>query len=232
MLPRGIRRPRANRPGRAIYLWTAALTLGLCGWLISIYHQSTNGAPISAATETGRWYGLAAGVLILVLALYGVRRRAHRNPVGPLSWWYRSHLLLGMVAMTLLACHGGFRLRTPFLTVLQISIWGALLSGAVGLTIQALMRNRLRQVEPYPALASELETRLSRTQRAHGAASESEGGAAPPPRAPDVDEETETRILLRSHRCMRGWTILHLVFAAAALQMTLWHIWLVSAYPR
>src|SRR3954447_9814062 len=99
---------RSFRPGYRILI---ALTWAACGatawWFTRAYLPRYPLQPIPAATPAGRWFGIAGFLLFLFLAFYGLRRTAYRSRLGALPWWYRAHLLLGLVALTLLACHSG-----------------------------------------------------------------------------------------------------------------------------
>jgi hypothetical protein len=152
------------RAARAAYGYLGPVTIAACLGLAGVFFARTAGAAVPAATAWGRWYGLAGALLLLFLSVYGIRRLAHRSPMGSLVAWYRLHLLLGTVALTLLGCHSGFAFRSPFLAVLQLTFWGTVLTGVLGWVYQTALKRWLVRNEYRPAVLKELEARRAALQ--------------------------------------------------------------------
>jgi len=197
------------RPWRPTYRLLTLAAWVLCAYLIWYYLEHTGAAEVPAATQVGRWYGLIGSVLFGFLAFYGLRRVAYRTSIGRLEWWYRTHLVLGLVALVILACHSGFAFRSWFLGALQVGFWGAVLTGAVGWAFQTAFKQWMVAHEERPTVLKELDARaeqlLQRLSASCASASAvaasaemhpTPGGLADPPEeAPALTQETLNRIL-------------------------------------
>jgi hypothetical protein len=249
--------------------------------------SATSGARVPASTQIGRWYGLAGALLFTFGALYSVRHPVYRKRAGALEWWYRAHLVLGVVALVLLGCHSGLHVRSGFLALLQVGFWGTVLTGAGGWAWQTALRRWLIRNEWRPLVLKELDRERAELLRRLGPAEETgkaanteaeqPGGTArearikeaqrgleqlrtgllwrfPPALTwdgeatrllgePGLQELTtaDRKLLLEWHRVevqrayqhlLRGWTHFHLIFTVVAVQLMLWHLWMVAAFPR
>jgi hypothetical protein len=202
-----------------VLTWLAA------GVLLLLFLSRTRGEPVPAASTMGRWYGLAGAVLLLFLTLYGIRRVVFMARLGSLETWYRAHLLLGVLALVLLGCHSGFGVRSLFLGALQLSFWGSVLTGAVGWGYQTALTRWMVRHEYRPTILRELDATRDALARRLEEALEAE-------RAPLRAEAERVDRMRRRHYWLRSWTTVHLLFAAAAAQLMIWHIWSVALHPR
>lgn len=277
--------PRPRRPG---YRALAAGTVAVCAVLAAYFLSATSGSLVPAATQLGRRYGLAGALLFTFGALYSVRHPVYRKRAGALEWWYRAHLVLGVVALVLLGCHSGLHVRSGFLALLQIGFWGTVLTGAGGWAWQTALRRWLIRNEWRPLVLAELDRERAELLRRLGstgetgkatsaeetepvqpsardlAVSEAQRGLEqlrtgllwrfPPALTwdgeatrllgePGMQELTpaDRKLLLEWHRVevqrayqhlLRGWTHFHLLFTVLGVQLMLWHIWMVSVFPR
>lgn len=221
-----------RRPARTAYRVLVVLIWLLGAALVALFVQQVRGAAVPAATAIGRIYGLIGAVLFAFLALYGLRRIGYRIRLGTLETWYRAHLVLGSLALVLLACHSGFAFRTPFLAALQIAFWGAFLSGIFGWAYQSCMKAWMVRHEYRPAVRSELESRRDELLAQLTAAAADGASANPQDQAAARADLNRVEVLLTYHRRLRFWTIFHLLFTVAGIQLALWHIWIVAVYPR
>ena len=146
-----------KRPRRRAYRLLALMLLAVSGALAVHYFEATEGAPVRAATQLGRIYGLVSAVLFALLSLYGLRRLYYRQRLGSLELWYRAHLVLGTVALAAAGCHAGFAFRSPFLTLLQIGFWGTVATGIFGWGYQTLLKRWMTRNEFRPTVMTELE---------------------------------------------------------------------------
>jgi hypothetical protein len=273
-----VRGPAAfPRPRRSGYRTLALGTLAVCVLLTAYFLTVTSGTQVPAATQLGRWYGLAGALLFTFGALYSVRHPVYRKRAGSLEWWYRAHLVLGVVALVLLGCHSGIRVRSGFLALLQVGFWGTVLTGVGGWGWQTFLRRWLLRNEWRPLVLKELERErealLRRLAPAEGATEATDRDRAVQeaqrgleqlrtgllwrfPSALTWDGEAtrllgeaglqalsaaDRKLLLEWHRLeiqrayqhlLRGWTHFHLIFTVAGVQLMLWHIWMVSLFPR
>lgn len=143
----------------------ALLTLAvLAGWLLR------DVSPINAEEGLGYWLGIAGGSLMLLLLLYPLRKRVrvlHR--VGSTRFWFRSHMVLGLVGPLLILYHCNFRLGS-FNS--QVALYCMLLvagSGLVGRYIYARIhqglygrRTTLRELQKELAVSLEQSHGLGR----------------------------------------------------------------------
>jgi hypothetical protein len=132
-------------------------TIVMCIVLTAYFLSATSGTHVPAATQIGRWYGLAGALLFTFGALYSVRHPVYRKRAGSLEWWYRAHLVLGSVALVLLGCHSGVQVRSGFLALLQIGFWGTVLTGVGGWAWQTALRRWLIRNEWRPLVLKELD---------------------------------------------------------------------------
>jgi len=269
--------PRPRRPG---YQALAVGTVAVCAVLAAYFLSATSGTHVPAATQIGRWYGLAGAVLFTFGALYSVRHPVYRKRAGSLEWWYRAHLVLGVVALVLLGCHSGIHVRSGFLAVLQVGFWGTVLTGAGGWAWQTALRRWLIRNEWRPLVLKELDRERAELLRRLAAAGETGEVAGASTRDRTVHEaqrgleqlrtgllwrfppaltwdgeatrllgepgmqgltSADRKLLLEWHRVevqrayqhlLRGWTHFHLIFTVVGVQLMLWHIWMVSVFPR
>jgi hypothetical protein len=272
-------RERATTTYRAL----TAATLLVCALLVAYYLAASRESGVPAATFTGRMYGLAGLALFTFLALYGIRRYAYHAKIR-LEWWYRAHLLLGLVGLTLLGCHSGFAIRSAFMGALQVSFWGVVLTGLFGWGYQSAFKAWMVRHEYRPTILRELDDSLAavreKVEREIGSLNPEAVQAGVVPlqklvaevlermrqtrlqhlwRFPDhtfwyeqvctllkklglndlpqdlqllIIELNHLEVLRWYHVVLRAWTTVHLWFTYFAVQMVLWHLWLVGRYPR
>jgi len=84
--------------------------------------------------ESGLGYalGIAGGSLILTLLLYSLRKRARwMKKAGPVKYWFKAHMKLGVLGPVLILYHCGFNLGS---TNSNIALFSMLIVAASGLT--------------------------------------------------------------------------------------------------
>jgi hypothetical protein len=87
--------------------------LFFCGVLITLYRGWLNRDDLSRTAESGLGYalGIIGGVLMLLLLLYPARKRFRfMQRLGPVKWWFRSHMFLGIVGPLCILFHCNFHL--------------------------------------------------------------------------------------------------------------------------
>lgn len=182
-LTRSAPKPRVQyRRYRSSYALLTLAALAFSAWLVWLFYDRTRGTAIPAATEIGRWYGLVGVALFVFLALYGLRRIGYRQRAGSLEFWYRTHLVLGLVALALVGAHSAsaflgaqaagygpgpiaalrYAFRSPFLGVLQIGVWGVMATGILQWVLQSTLKQWMIRNESRPTILMELNESRAR----------------------------------------------------------------------
>src|SRR5260221_5048330 len=80
------------------------LALGI-GWL----NRDDNG--LTPVSGVGYWLGIAGSSLMLLLLLYPLRKRMPSlRVIGKVAFWFRGHMILGILGPVLVLWHSNFRL--------------------------------------------------------------------------------------------------------------------------
>ena len=81
----------------------------------------------------GYWLGIVGSVLMLLLLLYPLRKRMRsRRLGGSVAFWFRAHMILGVVGPAIILFHANFRMVTINSTVATIAMLVVAGSGIVG----------------------------------------------------------------------------------------------------
>ena len=81
----------------------------------------------------GYWLGIVGSVLMLLLLLYPLRKRIRiRRLGGSVAFWFRAHMILGVVGPAIILFHANFRMVTINSTVATIAMLVVAGSGIVG----------------------------------------------------------------------------------------------------
>lgn len=81
--------------------------------LLTLYHgwQDRDSLRITAESGVGYGLGIVGGSLMLLLLLYPARKRlAFMRRLGPVKWWFRIHMMLGVTGPVLILYHCNFHL--------------------------------------------------------------------------------------------------------------------------
>ena len=78
----------------------------------------------------GYWLGIVGSALMLLLLLYPLRKRMRFG--GSVTFWFRAHMILGLVGPALILFHANFRMLTLNSTVAMIAMLVVAGSGIVG----------------------------------------------------------------------------------------------------
>ena len=97
-------RPRAG--GLLILLaYLAVAVLLYAGW------QQRVEWPLTAESGAGYTLGIVGGTLMLLLLLYPLRKHSRlMRRLGPVKYWFRAHMLFGVLGPVCILFHSGFRL--------------------------------------------------------------------------------------------------------------------------
>ena len=105
------------------------------GVLITLYRGWIDRNDLSRTAESGIGYalGIIGGVLMLMLLLYPLRKRARfMQRLGPVKWWFRSHMILGIVGPMCILFHCSFHLGALNSNVSLLCMAVVTTSGLVG----------------------------------------------------------------------------------------------------
>ena len=106
-----------------------ALLAAVCwaGWLVA------HGKYYKSGTGLGYALGLAGGLMLLTLLLYPLRKRAaFMQRLGQLKYWFRMHMILGVLAPTFILFHTTFRVGSINATVALYCMLLVAVSGLIG----------------------------------------------------------------------------------------------------
>ncbi len=99
------------------------------------------GSPIGIA------YGIAGSALIVLLAAFGIRKRAYRSTFGTLENWMQSHIYLGILAGVVLLLHTGFRFNDGIAVATFVLVAIVVFSGIAGAILYVTVPRLLTEVE-------------------------------------------------------------------------------------
>ena len=108
--------------------WYVAVSVALLfGWLVREQRY------LVAETGIGYWFGIVGGSMMLMLLIYPLRkRRTQWHFLGTIKFWFRLHMILGVIGPVLVIFHSGYQLgslngRVAFFSMILVA-----LSGLVG----------------------------------------------------------------------------------------------------
>lgn len=161
------RRPKQLSRERRRWGFTGLMTISACAMAFAL--NATLGE-VSPANVWGLTYGILAAVLLVVAALYGVRRRAMKTGTrlaGRTRSWLWLHVWGGGLFLLLVTMHSGFAWPTGALTWwLFVLAWWTVVSGLLGLFLQSWIPQVLSSglslevnYERIPALVDEVRSK-------------------------------------------------------------------------
>lgn len=109
-------------------LWYSSVVVLLgIGWLLRDYKY------LIPESGIGYWLGIIGGSLMLLLLYYPVRKRSSRLGMsGSIKFWFRLHMILGVVGPVLIMFHSNFSLGSMNSFVALFCMITVALSGLVG----------------------------------------------------------------------------------------------------
>jgi len=136
---------------RKRYLWLA-LALSVAGIVAYSWHRPLD------APNGGTWLGYTLGgvgaALILLLLLFGIRKRSYRSSLGTVQGWLSAHVYLGTALLIIVTLHTGFQFGWNVHTLAYALMCLVIASGAFG--VFAYLR--------YPHALSDNRGNLTREQ--------------------------------------------------------------------
>jgi len=129
-------RAKAELSQYRVHLRTKAIPLLFSGVVIAALwigwvNREDNG--LTPESGVGYWLGIAGGSLMLLLLLYPLRKRIKGlRALGTVGFWFRSHMILGVVGPVLVLWHANFRLGSINSNVALVAMLVVAVSGVVG----------------------------------------------------------------------------------------------------
>ena len=97
------------------------------GWL----NRESGG--LTPDSGVGYWLGIAGGGLMLLLLLYPLRKRIRAlRPIGSVVFWFRAHMILGVVGPVLVILHTNFKFGSINSNVALVAMLVVAASGVIG----------------------------------------------------------------------------------------------------
>lgn len=125
--------PPASRPlfpgaqAGAFLFSVVVIALLFSGW------QNRDNHYLTAESGTGYMLGIIGGVLMLVLLLYPARKRYRfMRFLGPVKYWFRGHMMLGVVGPTCVLYHANFQWGSLNSNVALVCMLLVAASGIIG----------------------------------------------------------------------------------------------------
>jgi hypothetical protein len=150
------RTPTRRWPNIISKMFTVAVVLVLwIGWL----NRDDNG--LTPVSGVGYWLGIAGSSLMLLLLLYPLRKRVRSlRGIGPVTFWFRAHMILGVLGPVLVLWHANFRLGSINCSVALVTMLVVAISGIIGRylhsKIHLRMHGRKAEAQEVEADADEL----------------------------------------------------------------------------
>jgi hypothetical protein len=109
-------------------VFTVAVLLAL--WIGWVSRDDNGLTPVSGA---GYWLGIAGSVLMLALLLYPLRKRMRSlRAIGSVTFWFNTHMILGVLGPVLIMWHANFRLGSINCSAALIIMLVVAISGVFG----------------------------------------------------------------------------------------------------
>jgi hypothetical protein len=132
--------PRSGPIWRRIFFVLLVAAVALFFW------QARKEYPHGGST-IGIAYGIAGSALIVILAAFGIRKRAYRSTFGTLENWMQSHIYLGLLAGVVLLLHTGFRFNDGIAVATFVLVAIVVFSGIAGAILYVTVPRLLTEVE-------------------------------------------------------------------------------------
>lgn len=137
-------RPAAVRPTRRRRGWMTAVGYAAVAACIVAAWSVREQNLIHAESGWGYWLGIVGATLMGLLLLYPLRKRVRLlRAIGPVSAWFRLHMLFGIVGPLLIILHSNFRLGSFNGRVALFATLVVAGSGIVGRYIYAKLHHGL-----------------------------------------------------------------------------------------
>jgi hypothetical protein len=100
---------------------------------IAAYVLDKPRVPPNGGTWLGYTLGTVAGLLVIFLSLFGIRKRSFRSRMGTAIGWLSAHVYLGLAALIIATLHSGMHFGWNVHTAAYVLMWIVTLSGGWGM---------------------------------------------------------------------------------------------------
>ena len=121
---------------------------------IAAYILDKPRVPPNGGTWLGYTLGTIAGLLVIFLSLFGIRKRSFHSRLGTAIGWLSAHVYLGLAALVIATLHSGMHFGANVHTAAYVLMWVVTLSGCWG--VYAYVR--------YPGLMTRQRGNLRRKE--------------------------------------------------------------------
>lgn len=150
----GARRSFGNRTAWGYALALLAIVLGV---------KVSEGYYLTAESGVGYALGIIGGSLMLALLLYPLRKRYRvMRFLGPVSYWFKAHMFLGVLGPILILYHSNFKMGSTNSSVALVCMTLVAGSGVIGRYLYSKIHNglygRRLSLEELRGAASQAQT--------------------------------------------------------------------------
>jgi len=150
-----------SRGHRSASIIPKTVTIGvvLALWVGWLNRDDSGLTPLKGA---GYWLGIAGSCLMLLLLLYPLRKRMRSlRVIGTVAFWFRAHMILGVLGPVLVLWHANFRLGSINCSVALVTMLMVAVSGIIGRYLHSKIHFGMyrRKAEAYDVLADADELR-------------------------------------------------------------------------
>jgi hypothetical protein len=137
--------------------WIAGCVIAAAGALVWFLVESVGqSAWPSGGSRVGLALGVAAGLICLFEFLLWPRKKLRTWRIGPVQWWLRAHIWLGLLVVPLAVLHSGFRLGGPLSAATMLVLVIVIVSGVWGLAMQQFLPSRMLDLVPAETIVSQI----------------------------------------------------------------------------
>lgn len=109
------------------------LVFVLVGLSIWVAYTVATGKYYTPRSDFGWYLGVTGSVMLLLMLAYPLRKHVgFMSRWGALKYWFRIHMIMGIVGPTLVLFHSTFHLRSTNATIALFSMLGVVISGIIG----------------------------------------------------------------------------------------------------
>lgn len=112
------------------YLW---ISLALVACAAAVFVTQSGGTIARGDTWQGYTLGTIAALLMIWLALLGIRKRKYASPLGSVQGWTSAHIYLGLAVVAIATLHCAGRFHDNIHTYAYVLMCAVVLTGIVGI---------------------------------------------------------------------------------------------------
>lgn len=138
-----IHRSLLNYRGARYFWWALGLSVGS----VALYVTQGDTQPPNGGTVQGYVLGTVGALLIVWLALLGIRKRRYSSTMGTVQGWTSAHVYLGTALILIATLHAGMQIGWNVHTLAYVLMLVVIFSGLFGLYVymsypESIAKNR------------------------------------------------------------------------------------------